>query len=238
MLVAVTSVLTVASPASAGRPFRRSRQGVCRTHDVCHVDERVHRRRRKRPVVRLEHRLLLGATRRQHRPIVQLHKRLPTARLRIPQPASPDGDTDPGTGTAPAASESTSSSCRHEGALLVAPWYDEPTCFSWAATFYAASGGRRAVVETRVTTRVVLGRRRPGPLAATGATSAPLRPRSSRRRARRRTSDALESSTGQISSRKCRRRGSSTSGTHMIRSTSSCAGRRSGCAPTGRRRAR
>ena len=89
VLVAVTSVLTVASPASAGSVHSASAdQAFVETHAVRHVDHRLRRRGRQRHVVRLDHRLLLGTTCRQHRPLVQLHQRLPPPRLRLPQPAA------------------------------------------------------------------------------------------------------------------------------------------------------
>ena len=135
VLVAVTIMLTVASPAYAGsRSFRRWRPGVRRPDAVRNADEHLRRLGRRRPVVRLEHRLLLGTADRQHRPFVQLHERLPTTRLRLSQPPSarPPVRRRPLEPDEPASGSIDSSSTDMKQHCWARAWYDEPTCVAWA----------------------------------------------------------------------------------------------------------
>ena len=202
VFVAVTTVLTVASPASAGSVHSASA-------DQAYVERMMYATSisgfvaavGSDQLVRLEHRLLLGATGRQHRSDVQLHQLVPSPRLRLSQPATARPALRPGSLDRRIAQAGRPVvPRRHEGAIAGrVRGTTTPTCMAWAETFYA--GVRVAGGPSSVTVRVALGRRCPGPPAAADAESARSRPRSSRRRARRRRSDDGRPSKSHSSSR-------------------------------------
>ena len=148
VLVAVTSVLTVASPALAGpRPFRRRPIGPTSSGMLyaTSLSDFV-------AAVGGDHWFdwstdfcsapLVGNTGRSF----NFTNAVPPARLRVSQPATARPPLrPPGLERHQSASGSISSSsptCRRH--CRSRPWYDEPTCFAWATTFYAARPGRPA----------------------------------------------------------------------------------------------
>ena len=188
MFVAVTTVLTVASPALAGPcSFRIGRSGLRRAHDVRHIPHQL----RGRPSAATTGSTGAPTSARRR------SSATPAGRSTSPTPAvaTTSGIATCNCSTAvTAAVTGTRRRRKRVDVMFLAdmrrhcwsrPWYDAPTCFSWAETFYAGVRVGGAVV---VRVRVVLGRRCPGPLAAADAGCVPSRPRSSRRRARRRRS--------------------------------------------------